>query len=185
MTTYEAIAEIAKENPTQLVYLGAKSNFLWIDTAYKLMKKLDFIDSFCREEAKASLNTIYHEIELVSTKIAEFAEPDKLGEEGKEELESLKARRVLLNDRAKLSQSYFDKWKHISSRTVLDKRTRITDDGITIIIVGNENGHYWSFDEITEEDYTASETYESTPNNDCTPCGWTSNAVQRLPPDPG
>lgn len=164
MTTYDAIAEIAKENPEKIVYLGSKSSFLWIDTAYKMLKKLDFIDFSCREELRASLNTLYHKIELVSTKIAEFAEDDELDEECKDKLESLKARREMLKGWANISQIYFDKWKHISHRTVLDKRTRITDDGITIIIVGNENGHYWSYDEITEDDYTASETAENCQN---------------------
>lgn len=149
MTTYGAIEEIAKTEPSRLVYLGSKSSFMWIDTAEKMLKKLPFLDDLYHKECESNLRKAKCEYSACENDLADCEDP--------EAKEILEARRTVLAARLNRAQRNLDNWAFLPERNVLDKRYRITDSGITIIVSGSEHGHYFLKDEISEDIYKASE----------------------------
>lgn len=147
---------LKKLDPNEMVYLGCKdgSSWLYIETAEKVLENLEKLDSKFRRDAERKVNNAQEKLDVIPAFIVDTQNLIKKCTD-EEELEILRAKRakyeteyVSAFETKKKWKPYFDLWKKLEKREVIDTYKHTSDIvGTCIVIEGMDLGSLWFYNE--------------------------------------
>ena len=137
---------LLKINPDVVVHIGSKSSFFCICSAQELIRNIDDISEKVHSDWKESYEKHRRNLERTLQNMPEFSES------GIKEYESLMdswTNKVMIQIQSlKIDEANIKEFIPLKERKVKDTYERMSQDGICVILEGNEIGKYWSIDEV-------------------------------------